>query len=76
MRIKEDYLEMNSGRKIYWEEVSTLRLINDVLALVLKTGEVIEIPQLHPYSVDQAFRLFEGYVKEHPQKKTNRRKSL
>ncbi len=69
MKITSDKFEISSNESIAWQDVKTLRLSNDKLALVLENGKVIEVSNLRPSTIDTAFRAYEKYIKEHPEKR-------
>lgn len=66
MKITSEKIEVSEDKTIYWEEVKTLRLINDTLALVMKDGSVVEIPHIRPTTIDLAFRSYENFLMRHP----------
>ncbi|MCH9609252.1 MAG: hypothetical protein S4CHLAM45_14550 [Chlamydiales bacterium] len=72
MKITNEKLEINEQQQIYWDDVKTLKLINDKLELVLSTGKVIEIDHLRPSTVDSAFRAYQHHCKKHPPQKRRR----
>lgn len=72
MKITSEKFEISSSESISWEDVKTLRLLNDKLALVLTNGKVIELSHLRPSTIDTAFRLYEKYLKDHPEKRKRR----
>ncbi len=69
MRITDDSFEISSSESIPWEDVKTLRLLNEKLALVLNNGRVIELSNLRASTIDTAFRTYERYLKDHPDKR-------
>ena len=69
MKITSEKMEITASESIRWEDVQTMRLLNDKLALVLNDNQVIEIDHLRPSTVDAAFRAYESYLKEHPEKR-------
>lgn len=69
MKITSDRLEISASESISWDEVKTLRLLNNKLALVLNNGRVIELSNLHASTIDTAFRAYERYLKDHPDKR-------
>ncbi|NGX62214.1 MAG: hypothetical protein K940chlam9_01708 [Chlamydiae bacterium] len=69
MKITSERFEISTTRSIAWEDVETLRVLNDKLALVLSNGEVVELSHLRPTLIDSAFRSYERYLKDHPEKK-------
>lgn len=66
MKITSDSLEIGNNEFIGWAEVKNLRFTNGKLAVVLKNGRVIELPNLRPTTIDTAFRQYERYLKDHP----------
>lgn len=72
MRFTGERIELSENEVIRWEEVKTLRLSNNKLALVLEDGRVIELENLRPNLVDQAFLAYEKYLKHHPKRQRRR----
>jgi len=66
MKFTSDNVQISSDESILWEDVKTLRLINDRLDLVLKDGNVVHFSSLQPFMIDKAFRLYERYLRDHP----------
>ncbi len=66
MRITSDKFEISASESISWGAVKTLRLHNEKLAFVLENGDVVEVPNLRPSTIDSAFRAYERFLKEHP----------
>jgi hypothetical protein len=69
MKITDDRFEISSSESIPWEDVKTLRLLNEKLALVLNDGRIIELSNLRSSTIDMAFRAYERYLKDHPEKR-------
>lgn len=68
MKITNERFEISGTESISWRDVKTVRLINEKLALVLNSGRVIELSNVHPSTIDTVFRAYEKYLKEHPEK--------
>ncbi len=73
MKITNKKLEISSNEEVAWDDVESLRLLNNKLALVLSDKRVIELTNLRPSTIDSAFRAYEGYLKEHPEKRRKRK---
>ena len=69
MKITNEKIEINSNDSIPWNKVDNIRTNNDKLCLILSNGQVIEIDQVRPTTADAAFRAFESYLKDHPEKR-------
>lgn len=69
MRITSQKFEISPSELIYWEDIKAMRLINEKLAIILNNGRVIELSNMHPHTIDNAFRAYERYIKEHPEGK-------
>lgn len=69
MRITSEKLEISPSDVILWEEVKTIRLLNEKMAIVLSGGRTIELSHLLPSTIDAAFRAYERYLKDHPEKR-------
>lgn len=69
MKITSDRFEISPSESVSWQDVKTLRLLNEKLALVLNDGRVIELSNLRPSTIDTAFRTYEKYLKDHPEKR-------
>ena len=69
MKITSDKFEISASQSFSWEDIKTLRLLNEKLAVVLKDGRVIELSHLRPGTIDMAFRFYEKYLHEHPEKR-------
>lgn len=69
MKITNDFFEINPNQSIFWKDVKTLRLLNDKLAVVLNNDQVIELPELRQSTIDLAFRSYEKYLHDHPEKR-------
>ncbi len=69
MKITGEKIEISRSESVSWKDVKQLRLLNNKLALVLVSGRVIEVENLRPTTIDTAFRLYESYLKEHPEKR-------
>ena len=72
MKITHDKLELSSSESIPWEDIKTLRLLNNKLALVLTNDQVIELTNLLPSKIDSAFRAYDKFLKEHPDRNRKR----
>lgn len=65
MRINNENITV-SGETIAWKDVEALRFLNKKgLVLVLNNGRKVEVSQVHPSTVDEVFRVYEQYLKEH-----------
>ncbi len=69
MKITSDRFEISSSESVSWKDVKTLRLNNGKLALALSDGRVIELSDVRPSTIDTAFRTYEKYLKDHPEKR-------
>ncbi|MCC5832153.1 MAG: hypothetical protein JJU12_03825 [Chlamydiales bacterium] len=69
MKITNDRIEISGSESIPWEDVKTLRLLNEKLALVLTDGRVIELSNVRASTIDTAFRAYERYLKDHSEKR-------
>lgn len=72
MKIKKDKIQLSESQEIPWENVETLRALNDKLVFVLDDHQVIELQHLNPHLVDSAFRAYESYIRQNPEKKKPR----
>lgn len=68
MKISKDKLELSGIDAVGWEEVKHLRLLNNKLVLVLQDNSTVELPPLHPGTIDEVFRTYESYLRAHPKK--------
>lgn len=75
MRITNESFEISESVIISWGDVKALKLLNDKLALVLSNRRVIELDHLRPSTIDSAFRAFQHYRKDHPEKKEEKTKT-
>lgn len=71
MRITHEKLEISPSETIYWEDVKTMRLINNKLAFILEDGKEIELKDIRSSTIDLVFRTYETYIKEHPRKRVS-----
>ena len=69
MKITSNKLVVSDTESIEWEDVDNLRLSNNQLCLVLSSGKTIKVKDVHPSTADQAFRVYEAYLKDHPEKR-------
>jgi hypothetical protein len=69
MKISDDRFEISNSESIPWEDVKTLRLLNEKLAFELTDGRTVELSNLRPSTIDTAFRTYERYLKDHPEKR-------
>lgn len=72
MRITNEKIEISPSESIYWNDVKTLRLLNEKLAFVLEDGRILEFSNLRASTIDTAFRTYDKYLKDHPEKKKRR----
>ncbi len=69
MKITGDRLEISPEESIPWGDVETLRLLNETMVLVLENGKTVEFSHVHPVTIDRAFRAYENYLRDHPEKR-------
>lgn len=74
MKITHESLEISESEVIAWADVEALKLLNDKLALVLSNKRVIEIDHMRPATIDSAFRAFQLWRKDHPDKPKRKRR--
>lgn len=74
MKITDEKLEISQSTSIEWKDVDNMRLSNDKLCLVLSSGKVIELDHIRPTTIDAAFRAYEHFLKEHPEKRQHKRR--
>ena len=74
MKITGEKFEISPSESVPWEDVKTLRLLNDKLALVLNNDRVIELSNLRPTTIDSAFRAYDRYLKDHPEKRRKQKR--
>ena len=60
MRITAETIEITPDEMINWDDVKTLRLLNDKLAFVLKSGQIVGVGPSYPWTIDEAFRHYEN----------------
>ncbi len=75
MKITQDFFEISAHEAISWEDVKSLLLLNDRLEIVLRNGKRVHLDHLYPWTIELAFRNFEGYLKHHPKKKSRQKQS-
>jgi hypothetical protein len=69
MRITNEKLEITPSEIILWEDLKTMRLLNEKLILVLNDNRTIELSHVLPSTVDLAFRTYEKFLSDHPEKR-------
>lgn len=69
MKITSECLQINDTESINWKDVKRIRMLNEKLALVLRNNKTIELSGLRPTQIDSAFRAFEKYLNDHPEKR-------
>jgi hypothetical protein len=65
MKINSERIEVGPNEFIDFKDIKTMRLLNDKLALILRSGRVVEISRLRPSTIDLVFRTYENYLKDH-----------
>ena len=74
MKITSDWLQITDSESIKWEDVKRMRMLNEKLALVLRSNKTIELSGLRPNQIDSAFKAFETYLRHHPEKRERKKR--
>ncbi|MFZ0564973.1 MAG: hypothetical protein WAM28_02110 [Chlamydiales bacterium] len=68
MKFTEEGIEISSSKYVLWQDVKTLRILNNKLVFVFTNNQVMELSNLHPRVIDSMFRAYEKFLKNHPSK--------